>query len=55
MTVHVEHQDELYRGRGVSTDSVEASAMAFLSAVNRIAAVTGAMNNTAANEDKPKP
>jgi 2-isopropylmalate synthase len=39
--VEVEHEGRLYRGRGVSTDSVEASAKAFLSAVNRIAA-TGA-------------
>jgi len=47
--VEVEHNDRIYRGRGVSTDSVEASAKAFLSAVNRIAAVTNgsATNNTA--------
>jgi 2-isopropylmalate synthase len=38
--VQVEHNDRLYRGRGVSTDSVEASAKAFLNAINRIAAVT---------------
>jgi len=38
--VQVEHQGRLYRGRGVSTDSVEASAKAFLNAVNRIAATT---------------
>jgi len=38
--VQVEYQDRLYRGRGVSTDSVEASAKAFLNAINRIAAVT---------------
>ncbi len=38
--VQVEHQDRLYRGRGVSTDSVEASAKAFLNAINRIVAVT---------------
>ncbi len=43
--VQVEHKDRLYRGRGVSTDSVEASAKAFLNAINRIAAVT--------NADKP--
>ena len=36
--VEVEHQGRVYRGRGVSTDSVEASAKAFLGAVNRIAA-----------------
>ena len=36
--VEVEHEGQLYRGRGVSTDSVEASAKAFLDAINRIAA-----------------
>ncbi len=44
--VQVEYQDRLYRGHGVSTDSVEASAKAFLNAINRIAAVT--------NRDKKK-
>ena len=40
--VQVEYQDQLYRGHGVSTDSVEASARAFLNAINRIAsAVNG--------------
>ena len=38
--VQVEHGGRMYRGRGVSTDSVEASARAFLNAVNKIAAVT---------------
>lgn len=38
--VQVEHEGQLYRGRGVSTDSVEASAKAFLNAINRIAAVS---------------
>jgi len=38
--VQVEYQDRLYRGRGISTDSVEASAKAFLNAINRIAAST---------------
>jgi len=37
--VQLEHEGLLYRGRGVSTDSVEASAKAFLNAINRIAAV----------------
>jgi 2-isopropylmalate synthase len=37
--VQVEHEGRVYRGRGVSTDSIEASAKAFLSAINRIAAV----------------
>ncbi len=36
--VQVEHEGQTYRGRGVSTDSVEASAKAFLSTINRIAA-----------------
>ncbi|MDC0936603.1 2-isopropylmalate synthase [Pirellulales bacterium] len=35
--VEVEHGGRLYRGRGVSTDTVEAGARAFLNAVNRIA------------------
>jgi 2-isopropylmalate synthase len=38
VVVEVEHEGQLYRGRGVSTDSVEASAKAFLGAINRIAA-----------------
>ena len=37
--VEVEYGGRTYRGRGVSTDSVEASARAFLNAINRIAAV----------------
>ncbi len=37
--VQVEHEGRLYRGRGVSTDSLEAAAKAFLDALNRIAAV----------------
>jgi 2-isopropylmalate synthase len=36
--VVVEYEGQLYRGRGVSTDSVEAAAKAFLNAINRIAA-----------------
>jgi 2-isopropylmalate synthase len=37
--VQVEHEGRVYRGRGVSTDSVEASAKAFLNAINRIVAI----------------
>jgi len=40
VSVQVEHEGQSYRGRGVSTDSVEASARAFLNAINRIVAVT---------------
>jgi 2-isopropylmalate synthase len=47
VTVQVEYDGRLYRGRGVSTDSVEASAKAFLNAINRIAAVTGKMEKSA--------
>ena len=36
-TIEVEHQGRVYRGRGVSTDTVEAATLAFLNAVNRIA------------------
>lgn len=39
--VQVEQAGQVYRGRGVSTDSVEASAMAFLNAINKIAAGEG--------------
>ena len=42
--VQVEYEGRLYRGRGVSTDSVEASAKAFLGAINRIAAITNGGN-----------
>ena len=46
--VQVEHQGKTYRGRGVSTDSVEASAKAFLHAINRIAAAGDAGQSPAA-------
>jgi 2-isopropylmalate synthase len=36
--VQLEHNGRIYRGRGVSTDSVEASAKAFLNAANKILA-----------------
>ena len=36
VNVEVEHEGRVYRGRGVSTDSVEASGKAFLNAINRI-------------------
>ena len=39
VTVQVEHDGRLYRGRGVSTDSLAASALAFLNAINRILAL----------------
>ena len=39
--VEVEYGDCLYRGRGVSTDTVEASIRAFLNAVNRVEAGIG--------------
>ena len=35
-TVEAEYEGQFYRGRGVSTDSVEAGALAFLCAINRI-------------------
>ena len=50
VTVEVEHAGRLYRGRGVSTDSVEASARAFLDAINRIAA-----EGTSAQAPEAKP
>jgi len=51
--VQVEYNGRLYRGRGVSTDSVEASAKAFLNAINRILAVTNGGAKT--DETKPSP
>lgn len=36
--VQIEYNGEIFRGRGVSTDSLEASAKAFLNAINRILA-----------------
>ena len=35
--IEVEHDGQVVRGRGVSTDIVEASAQAFLQVINRIA------------------
>jgi len=35
VTVELEHEGQVQRGRGVSTDSLEAAAKAFLAAVNR--------------------
>ncbi len=42
VNVELEHNEQLHRGRGVSTDSLEASARAFLNAINRIAIHQGA-------------
>ncbi len=36
VNVELDHKGRVQRGRGVSTDSLEASAMAFLNAINRI-------------------
>ena len=36
VTIEVEHEHRRFRARGVSTDIVEASARAFLAAVNRV-------------------
>jgi 2-isopropylmalate synthase len=40
-TIEVEHQGRVYRGRGVSTDTVEAATLAFLNAINRVASGSG--------------
>jgi 2-isopropylmalate synthase len=40
-TIEVECEGRVYRGRGVSTDTVEAATLAFLNAVNRAAAGGG--------------
>ena len=37
VTLQIEHAGQLFRGRGVSTDTVEATVRAILNAVNRIA------------------
>ena len=39
VTLEVEHRGKTFRGRGVSTDTVEATVMAILNAVNRIASM----------------
>jgi hypothetical protein len=36
-TVEVRHNEQVYRGRGVSTDIIEAAARAYLSVLNRVA------------------
>ena len=39
--VELDHNGRTYRGRGVSTDTVEAGAEAYLNAVNRIILTAG--------------
>jgi 2-isopropylmalate synthase len=41
VNVELEHHGRLHRGRGVSTDSLEASAKAFLNAINRVSTQQG--------------
>jgi 2-isopropylmalate synthase len=41
VNLSVEHRNQTFRGRGVSTDTVEATVQAILSAVNRIAMTAG--------------
>jgi 2-isopropylmalate synthase len=45
-TIEVEHNGRIFRGRGVSTDTVEAATLAFLNAVNRAALGAGAPDST---------
>ena len=40
-TIEVEYQGRIYRGRGVSTDTVEAATLAFVNAINRVVAGIG--------------
>ena len=40
--LEVEHQGQIYYGKGVSTDTVEATILAILNAVNRIASAASA-------------
>ena len=42
VNVELEHLGRIHRGRGVSTDSLEASAKAFLNAINRVAIMQAA-------------
>lgn len=51
-TVDLEYGGRLHRGRGVSTDTIEASTLAFLNAVNRAALTTGAPEGSAVSETK---
>lgn len=44
VTLEVEHRGHSFRGRGVSTDTVEATVMAILNAVNRIVQASGAVD-----------
>jgi len=48
VNVELERNGRVYRGRGVSTDSIEASGKAFLNAINRIAVHSGANVEAAA-------
>ena len=41
VTVHVRHRDRKVRGRGLSTDVIEAAAEAYLAAINRIKTIEG--------------
>jgi 2-isopropylmalate synthase len=53
VTVEVEYQNRLFRGRGLSTDTVEASARAFLNAINRIQALSNGMTASPQAADTP--
>jgi len=48
-TIEAEHEGEIFRGRGVSTDSVEAATLAFLNVMNRIA-----LRSPTDSTEKPK-
>ena len=45
VTLQIEHGGQLFRGRGVSTDTVEATVRAILNAVNRIAVANAPAKN----------
>ena len=53
--VEVEHDGRTYHGRGVSTDSMEASAKAFVNVINRIAAVTNGLRRPTEHTDRAAP
>ena len=49
VTVQIEHGGKIFRGRGVSTDTVEATVRAILNAVNRIALATAVVETPTSN------
>ena len=53
VTVELKHHERRVRGRGVSTDVIEASARAYLSAINRIRTIEARTVDTGADAAQP--